>query len=84
MSITDQARWAEPNSVHMREPHPLLVRFIEQRRWSGGHALDLACGVGQMGFRFLNRELWPRLRIALRPGGWLLYQTFNMLSDAGH
>jgi len=139
MSISDQdrwdARWAEPKSAHVREPHPLLVRFIEQRRLTRGHALDLACGVGQnaiwlaqcgftveavdislvalehgqhaaleagvtinfvhadldvwqpqaeaydliMGFRFLNRKLWPRLRTALRPGGWLLYQTFNVL-----
>ena len=30
------------------------------------------------GFRFLNRQLWPCLRAALRPGGWLLYQTFNL------
>ena len=31
-----------------------------------------------MGFRYLNRKLWPRLQAALRPGGWLLYQTFNL------
>ena len=31
-----------------------------------------------IGFRFLNRALWPRLRIALRPGGWLIYQTYNV------
>lgn len=36
-------------------------------------AYDLVCG-----FRFLNRRLWPRLQAALRPGGWLLYQTFNV------
>jgi len=29
------------------------------------------------GFRYLNRRLWPCLQRALRPGGWLLYQTFN-------
>jgi tellurite methyltransferase len=31
-----------------------------------------------IGFRFLNRRLWPRLQTALRPGGWLVYQTFNL------
>lgn len=31
-----------------------------------------------LGFRFLDRRLWPRLQIALRPDGWLLYQTFNV------
>jgi 2-polyprenyl-3-methyl-5-hydroxy-6-metoxy-1,4-benzoquinol methylase len=31
-----------------------------------------------IGFRFLNRKLWPRLQTAVRPGGWLLYQTFNL------
>ncbi len=30
-----------------------------------------------IGFRFLNRRLWPRLQAAVRAGGWLLYQTFN-------
>jgi len=30
-----------------------------------------------IGFRFLNRKLWPRVWTALRPGGWLVYQTFN-------
>ena len=30
------------------------------------------------GFRFLNRRLWPLLQAALQPGGWLLYQTFNL------
>lgn len=138
MSTADQtrwdARWAEPKSAHVREPHPLLVRFIEQRRLTCGHALDLACGVGQnavwlaqraftvdavdispvaleqgrraalqagvavnficadldtwqphtqaydliLGLRFLNRALWPRLQSALRSGGWLVYQTFNV------
>ena len=36
-------------------------------------AYDLVCG-----FRFLNRRLWPLLQAALRPGGWFLYQTFNL------
>jgi len=39
-----------------------------------------------IGFRFLNRRLWPRLQTAVRPGGWLLYQTFNLRKltpDAG-
>lgn len=118
----------------MREPHPLLVRFISQETLIGRRALDVACGVGQnaiwlaqhgftvdavdfspvaiergriaaaqagvrvhfiqadlqvwtppahsfdlaIGFRFLDRRLWPRLQAALRPGGWLLYQTFNL------
>ena len=31
-----------------------------------------------IGFRFLNRKLWQRLQAALRPGGWLVYQTFNL------
>jgi tellurite methyltransferase len=35
-----------------------------------------------IGFRFLNRRLWPRLQAALRPGGWLLYQTFNLCKRA--
>ena len=141
MSISDQerwdARWAEPKSWHVREPHPLLVSFILQNPHVRGRALDVACGVGQnaiwlaqrgfavdavdispvaleqaqrsaadaglappavnfiqadleawlppataydlvIGFRFLNRRLWPRLQSALRPGGWLLYQTFNL------
>ena len=137
MSISDQerwdARWAEPKSAHVRDPHPLLVRFISQQTLTPGRALDVACGVGQnaiwmaqrgfavdavdvspvalehgrraaalagvavnfihqdldawqppaeaydliIGFRFLNRQLWPYLQAALRPGGWLLYQTFN-------
>jgi SAM-dependent methyltransferase len=141
MSISDQerwdARWAEPKSLHVREPHPLLVSFVLQNPHVRGRALDVACGVGQnaiwlaqrgftveavdislvaleqarrsaadaglapgavsfvqadleawlppvaaydlvIGFRFLNRRLWPRLQSALRPGGWLLYQTFNL------
>lgn len=28
-------------------------------------------------FRYLNRRLWPALRQAIRPGGFLLYQTFQ-------
>jgi len=141
MSISDQerwdARWAEPKSAHVREPHPLLVRFVSQNPHVQGRALDVACGVGQnavwlaqrgfivdavdispvaleharksaacaglapraanfiqadlevwspmaeaydlvVGFRFLNRRLWPRLQAGLRPGGWLVYQTFNL------
>jgi len=31
----------------VREPHPLLVRFISHQSMSGGRALDVACGVGQ-------------------------------------
>jgi SAM-dependent methyltransferase len=141
MSSSDQerwdARWAEPKSAHVREPHPLLVRFISQNPHVRGRGLDVACGVGQnaiwlaqrgfavdavdispvalgqaresaasagvsvnfiqadleawfplataydlaVGFRFLNRRLWPRLQAALRPGGWLLYQTFNLLKQ---
>ena len=123
-----------PKSAHVREPHPLLVRFVSQNVLTGGRALDVACGVGQnaiwlaqrgftvdavdispvaierarraaaqagaavnfihadldtwspsagtyelvIGFRFLNRKLLLRLQAALRPGGWLLYQTFNL------
>ena len=123
-----------PKSAHVREAHPLLVRFVSQDLLAGGHALDVACGVGQnavwlaqrgfrvdavdispvaieqarraaaqagvavnfihadldtwsppagtydlaLGFRFLNRKLLPRLKAALRPGGWLVYQTFNL------
>jgi SAM-dependent methyltransferase len=141
MSIPDQerwdARWAEPKSLHVREPNPLLMSFVLQNPHVRGRALDVACGVGQnaiwlaqrgftveavdispvaleqarrsaagaglvpqavnfiqadleawlppeaaydvvIGFRFLNRRLWPRLQSALRPGGWLLYQTFNL------
>jgi len=141
MSISDQerwdARWAEPKSAHVREPHPLLVSFVLRNPQVCGRALDVACGVGQntvwlaqhgflvdavdislvaleharrsaaeaglapravnfiqadleswspaveaydlvVGFRFLNRRLWPRLQAALRPGGWLVYQTFNL------
>jgi tellurite methyltransferase len=137
MSISDRARWdarwAEPKSVHVREPHPLLMRFVLENQVRG-RALDVACGVGQnaiwlaqrgltvdavdispvaleharmaaadagvkvnfiqadldvwrppagaydlaIGFRFLNRRLWPHLQAAVRPGGWLLYQTFNL------
>ena len=123
-----------PKSAHVCEPHPLLVRFVSQNVLTGGHALDVACGVGQnaiwlaqrgftvdavdislvaieharqaavhagvvvnfihsdldtwsppvgtydlvIGFRFLNRKLWLRLQAALQPGGWLVYQTFNL------
>ncbi len=28
--------------------------------------------------RFLNRCLWPALRQALAPGGWLFYETYNL------
>jgi len=31
-----------------------------------------------IGFRYLNRQVWPCLQAALRPGGWILYQTFNL------
>lgn len=34
--------------------------------------VDLVCG-----FRFLDRALFPQLRAALRPGGRVIYQTFN-------
>ena len=27
--------------------------------------------------RFLNRALYPQLKNAVRPGGWLFYKTFN-------
>lgn len=120
--------------MHVREPNPLLVRIIAEQVLTGGHALDVACGIGQnaiwlaqhgfsvdavdispvaldharqaavqagvtvnfiqadldrwsppleaydlvIGFRFLNRRLWPRIKTALRPGGWLVYQTFNL------
>ena len=145
MSISDQerwdARWAEPKSTHVREPHPLLVSFVLHNPQVRGRALDVACGMGQnaiwlaqrglavdavdispvaleqaqrsavdaglvpgavnfiqadlevwlppaeaydlvIGFRFLNRRLWPRLQAALRPGGWLVYQTFNLLKPS--
>jgi tellurite methyltransferase len=138
MSATDQARWdarwADPKEAHVREPHSLLVRFINQQGLKGGRALDVACGVCQnaiwlaqrgwhvdavdispvalehgrraaaqagvrvnfvqadlevwspvadaydliVGFRFLNRHLFACLRSALHPGGWLIYQTFNL------
>jgi 2-polyprenyl-3-methyl-5-hydroxy-6-metoxy-1,4-benzoquinol methylase len=29
-------------------------------------------------FRFLNRDLMPQIRAAIRPGGRVIYQTFNM------
>jgi len=29
-------------------------------------------------FRYLNRKLFPVLQSSLRPGGWLLYKTFNL------
>jgi tellurite methyltransferase len=138
ISSSDQerwdARWSAEAVAHVREPHPLLVRFISRQAMPGGRALDVACGVGQnaiwlaqrgftvdavdispvalaygrqaaaragvtvnfcqadldawapqtrvydlvCGFRFLNRRLWPLLQAALRPGGWLLYQTYNL------
>ncbi len=28
-------------------------------------------------FYFLNRQLFPAIQAALRPGGWLFYETFN-------
>lgn len=28
-------------------------------------------------FRFLERGLFPAIEVALRPGGWLFYQTYN-------
>ena len=138
ISISDQerwdTRWATAKESHVREPHPLVVRFISQAGLTRGRALDVACGVGQnaiwlaqrgftvdavdispvamergriaaaqagvnvnfvqadldvwtpptntfdlvIGFRFLSRRLWPHLQAALQPGGWLLYQTFNL------
>jgi len=128
------ARWSDPKTAHVREPHPLLGRFVSQQGLKGGRALDVACGVGQnaiwlaqcgftvdavdisrvaldhgrqaaalagvvvnfvqadldewtppseaydliIGFRYLNRRLWPRLQAALHRGGWLLYQTLNL------
>lgn len=41
------ARWSAEAVTHVREPHPLLVRFISRQAMSGGCALDVACGVGQ-------------------------------------
>lgn len=35
-------------------------------------AFDLLCV-----FRYLNRPLMPRLRTAVKPGGRIIYQTFN-------
>jgi SAM-dependent methyltransferase len=37
-------------------------------------------------FRFLSRPLLPRIKLALRPGGMLIYQTFNVnqLRAASH
>jgi SAM-dependent methyltransferase len=29
-------------------------------------------------FRFLERKLFPAIEAALRPGGWLFYQTYNV------
>ena len=34
---------------------------------------DLVCC-----FRFLDRSLFPKIRAALRPGGMVIYQTFNV------
>lgn len=36
-------------------------------------AYDLVCV-----FRYLNRALFPRIRAAVRPGGLVVYQTFNL------
>jgi tellurite methyltransferase len=35
-------------------------------------------------FRFLNRDLLPAIQAALRPGGWLFYQTFNLRRLESH
>lgn len=36
-------------------------------------AFDLVCV-----FRYLNRALFPQIRAAVRPGGRVIYETFNM------
>jgi SAM-dependent methyltransferase len=38
----------------------------------GGGPYDLACV-----FRYLHRPLWPALRDAVRPGGYVAYETFH-------
>lgn len=38
-----------------------------------GRGYDLICV-----FRYLNRELIPKLRAAVKPGGRIIYETFNV------
>jgi tellurite methyltransferase len=138
MSAHDRKRWdtryqtatAEPYP----EPDPLLFPYTPVTPNGAGHALDLACGLGQNGlwlaeqgyvvdlldvsrvallraqeemqrrqlrrlnifhidfddhtletarydlicvFRFLERDLIPQIRAALKPGGRIIYETFH-------
>ena len=52
------------------------VNFFQLDLDGGGletEAYDLVCV-----FRYLNRALMPRIRAAVKPGGRVVYQTFNV------
>ena len=44
--------------------------------------LPPACLDVIVNFRYTQRSLWPRFREWLRPGGWLLIESFNPLQRA--
>lgn len=49
-----------------------LVHDLERAHDIPPGPYDLACV-----FRYLHRPLWPALRAAVRPGGYVVYETFH-------
>lgn len=76
VDAVDISRVALEHARQMAAQADVAVNFIQADldEWSPStDTYDLV-----IGFRFLNRRSWPRLQAALRPGGWLIYQTFNL------
>jgi tellurite methyltransferase len=82
MTREDRARWdaryAAFDPGEEKPPHPLLIERLlcvqadlDRFRFPPA-AFDLICV-----FRFLNRGLFPALVRGLKPGGLLIYETFN-------
>ena len=70
-----------------------LLTSLESLLPKRGKALDLACGAGRNSvwlaergievdaivcFYFRSPTLYPRISKALRPGGWLVYETYTL------
>jgi 2-polyprenyl-3-methyl-5-hydroxy-6-metoxy-1,4-benzoquinol methylase len=53
----------------------LAIDFVEADL--DGYALPEEAFDVVVVFRFLDRGLFPAIEAALRPGGWLFYQTYN-------
>lgn len=62
---------ARRRARHLQQRERVLFVQVDLDRWRlPRHSVDLVCV-----FRFLDRDLFPMLKEAVRPGGYLFYQT---------